>query len=126
MIEVNFRFYFIVFILLFCAQRILTAMIVQDDRTLKDTPAKKRYNLYTIIFIILLLGMYWLNWILNIKVFELVFALLLPLHGVYTSVLEYKYIRETKQHIVSIYLLIPELLISVFLIAYYFIYNKNL
>lgn len=123
MIEVNFRFYLIVFILLYCAQRILTAIIVEDDRTLKDTPAKKRYNLFTIVFIILLLGMYWLNWIFNIRVFELVFALLLPFHGVYTSILEYKYIRETKQHIVSIYLLIPELLISVFLIAYYFIYN---
>lgn len=124
MIEVNFRFYLIVFILLYCAQRILTAIIVEDDkRTLEDTPAKKRYHLFTIVFIILLLGMYWLNWILNIRVFELVFALLLPLHGVYTSILEYKYIRETKQHIVSLYLLIPELLISVFLIAHYFIYN---
>lgn len=123
MIEVNFRFYLIVFILLYCAQRILTAMIVQDDRTLNDTPAKKRYNLFTIVFIIFLLGMYWLNSILNIRVFELVFALLLPLHGAYTSILEYKYIKETKQHIVSIYLLIPELLISVFLIAHYFIYN---
>ncbi|MBP1905402.1 hypothetical protein J2Z32_002032 [Paenibacillus turicensis] len=123
MIEVNFRFYLIVFILLYCAQRILTLLIVEDDRTLRDTPTQKRYMLFTIVFIILLLGMYWLNWILNIRVFELVFALLLPLHGVYTSILEYKYIRETKQHIVSIYLLLPELLISAFLIAYYFIYN---
>lgn len=123
MIEVNLRFYFIVFILLYCAQRILTMMIVQDDRTLNDTPAKKRYKLSTIVFFVLLLGTYWLNSFLNISVFELVFAILLPLHGVYTSALEYKYIRETKQHLVSIYLLIPELLISVFLIAYYFIYN---
>jgi hypothetical protein len=98
-------------------------MIVQDDRTLKDTPAKKRYKLFTIVFVVLLLGAYWLNSVLNIRVFELVFAILLPLHGVYTSILEYKYIRETKQHIVSIYLLIPELLISVFLVAHYFIYN---
>lgn len=123
MIEVYLRFYLIVFILLYCAQRILTMMIVQDDRTLKDTPAKKRYKLFTIVFVVLLLGAYWLNSVLNIRVFELVFAILLPLHGVYTSILEYKYIRETKQHIVSIYLLIPELLISVFLVAHYFIYN---
>lgn len=123
MIEVNLRFYLIVFVVLYCAQRILTAMIVQEDGTLNDTPVNKRYNLVSIAFIIVLLGMYWLSKLLNIRIFELVLAILLPLHGVYTSILEYKYIRETKQHIVSIYLLIPELLISVFLIAHYIIYN---